>query len=145
MQVWNMQFFGVQTNTKLQLPLFNNLVPAGFPSPADDYMEGKIDLNQKLIQHPDSTFFVKVTGDSMTGAGIFPDDIIIVDRQQQAKQGDIILACLDGEFTVKQLSKKAGKIALIPASPNYQPIQIEEDQVFQVWGVVTFVIHKPSI
>jgi DNA polymerase V len=145
MQVWNMQFFGVQTGTKLQLPLFNTLVPAGFPSPADDYMEGKIDLNQKLIQHPDSTFFVKVTGNSMTEAGIFPDDIIIVDRQQQAKHGDIILACLDGEFTVKQLSKKAGKISLIPANPNYQPIQVEEDQVFQVWGVVTYVIHKPSI
>jgi DNA polymerase V len=140
-----MQFFGVQTSTKLQLPLFNTLVPAGFPSPATDYMDGKIDLNQKLIQHPASTFFVKVTGDSMQGAGIFTGDIIIVDRQIQAKDGDIILACLDGQFTVKQLSKKNGKISLIPANPNYDPMQVEEDQVFQVWGVVTYTIHKPSL
>ncbi len=124
------------------IPYFEAGVKAGFPSPADDYMEQKLDLNEHLIQHPAATFFVRADGDSMKDAGIAPGDILVVDRSLEATNGRIIIAALNGEFTVKRMRISEGRISLEAANPLYAPIQIAPAADFQVWGVVTFVIHK---
>lgn len=123
-------------------PLFLNPVQAGFPSPAEDYIERKLDLNEHLIEHPAATFFVRVEGDSMLGAGIHKGDILIVDRSLEAVNGRIIIAVLNGEFTVKRLKKDGDAIYLVPENPKFPKIQIEPSWDFQVWGVVTYVIHN---
>ena len=128
-------------STRYKLPVFLGRLPAGFPSPADDYIEGKLDLNRHLIKHPAATFFVRVTGDSMTGAGIHSGDLLIVDRSLEAIDGHVVVAALDGELTVKRLSKRDQTILLLPANTQYQPIEIQPQQSFEVWGVVTNVIH----
>ena len=122
---------------------FYNAIQAGFPSPADDYMEEKLDLNSFLIKNPSSTFYIKVEGVSMIGAGIHPKDILIVDRSLKAKNNDIIIALVNGEFTVKRLSVQPLKVWLLPENPRYAPLDVT-DADFQVWGVVTYVIHNPK-
>jgi DNA polymerase V len=139
-----MQIFKVYSEIKTLLPLFSSKVPAGFPSPADDYLDRKIDLNQHLIHYPEATFLVKVEGDSMIGAGIFSGDTLIVDKSLEPRPGQIILAVLNGEFTVKKYTIVAGKTILEPENPEYLAIEITKDSDFQIWGVVTFVIHKTS-
>jgi DNA polymerase V len=129
-------------STACKLPVFLERVPAGFPSPAGDYMEGKLDLNQYLIKHPAATFFLRVTGDSMTEAGIHSGDLLIVDRSLEPSDGNIVIAVLDGELTVKQLERRKGKLRLLPANKNYEPLEVSEQQSFEIWGVVTHVIHK---
>lgn len=124
------------------LPLFTNKIAAGFPSPADDHIETSLDLNEYLVEHPAATFYLRVTGDSMLGAGIQPNDILIVDRSLDATDGKIVIASLNGELTVKRLHKKGTKISLMPENDYYQPIEVEEDTDFQIWGVVTNVIHR---
>lgn len=126
----------------LLLPLFQSVVPAGFPSPADDYLDKKLDLNEYLVKHPAATFFVRVSGDSMIEAGIHNGDILIVDRSLPALDGRIIIAILDGELTVKRLRKKGQQVTLVPENDLYEPIEINEFNDFEVWGVVTNVIHK---
>ena len=121
--------------------MFLGRLPAGFPSTADDYIEGKLDLNRHLIKHPAATFFVRVTGDSMTGAGIHSGDLLIVDRSLEAVDGNVIVAALDGDLTVKRLRQRDGVLSLLPENRNYQPIEITEQQTFEIWGVVTNVIH----
>ena len=128
-------------STRYALPIFLGRLPAGFPSPADDYLEGKLDLNRHLIKHPAATFFVRVTGDSMTGAGIHSGDLLIVDRSLEAIDGNVVVAALDGELTVKRLSKRETSLRLLPANTEYQPIEIQAQQSFEIWGVVTNVIH----
>ena len=128
-------------STRYKLPVFLGRLPAGFPSPADDYIEGKLDLNRHLIKHPAATFFVRVTGDSMTGAGIHSGDLLIVDRSLEAVDGNVIVAALDGDLTVKRLRKRDGTLSLVPENRSYQPIDITEQQSFEIWGVVTNVIH----
>lgn len=122
-------------------PLFVVRIAAGFPSPADDYIENTLDLNDYLIEHPAATFFVRVTGDSMIGAGINSGDILIVDRALTPRKGSIVVAILNGEFTVKRLSRINGKLFLLPENPAYDPIEITEGSGFEVWGVVAHVIH----
>ncbi len=122
--------------------LFNGPVPAGFPSPASDYIEGRLDLNEYLVKHPAATFFVRASGDSMTGAGIFPGDILIVDRALKPSDSSIVIASLNGEFTVKRLRISDGKLSLVPENKSYKPIEIHDDSDFRIWGVVTHVIHK---
>ena len=124
-----------------EIPLYNNKVAAGFPSPADDYLEDKIDLNQYLIKHPASTFLVRASGESMKGAGIFPDDILVVDRSLKAEDGKVVIAVIDGELTVKRYVKKNSKITLQPENKDFDPIVLNENSEAQVWGVVTNVIH----
>ncbi|MEO6914829.1 MAG: translesion error-prone DNA polymerase V autoproteolytic subunit [Chitinophagaceae bacterium] len=114
-------------------------VKAGFPSPAADYVEERIDLNEEFIKHPLSTFLVNCEGDSMKDAFIPPKAMLIVDRSINAKNGDIVLAVLNGEFTVKYLKKKDGKCWLVPANNNYKSITITDEMQFQVWGVVTTI------
>jgi DNA polymerase V len=122
-------------------PLFS-AVQAGFPSPADDFMEKMLDLNEHLIQHPAATFFVRVEGDSMMGAGILKGDILIVDRSIEAVSERIVIAVINGEFTVKRLKMENGKISLEAENPNYPPISIKKEWDFQIWGVVTYIIHQ---
>ena len=123
-------------------PLFSTRISAGFPSPADDYIENALDLNEHLIKHPAATFFVRVTGESMTGAGISSGDMLIVDRSVTAVNGSIIVALLNGEFTVKRLVKRGSAIHLYPENPVYEPIEITKGSEFEVWGVVIHVIHS---
>ena len=125
----------------LELPLFCTPVKAGFPSPADDHIEQKLDLNQFLIKHPAATFFVRVDGNSMKGAGIHDRDILIVDRALSPKSGQIVVAILNGEFTVKRVKIEGRKLLLIPENPHFPLMEITEDIDFQIWGVVTYNIH----
>lgn len=125
----------------LQIPYYES-VSAGFPSPAEDYLEHHLDLNDYLIKHPESTFFVKVEGYSMMEAGILPEDILIVDRSIYPKHDDIIIGVLDGDFTVKRLIYN-GKNAILKAeNKNYSNIEITRESNFVIWGVVTNVIHQ---
>lgn len=127
---------------KLVRPLFSTRIPAGFPSPADDSIDQQIDLNTHFIQHPAATFFLRVGGDSMTGAGIYPGDLLIVDRSLEPVDGKIIVAVLDGEITLKRLRYFSGRVSLVPENPIYKPLQIRDGMSFSTWGVVTAVIHQ---
>ncbi len=134
--------YSLAKGKKLCRPLMAFKIPAGFPSPAQDYIEGKLDLNEYLIAHPASTFFVRVDGYSMQGAGILPDDILIVDRALEAANNQIVIAVVDGELTVKRLKINGNEWFLVPENPDYQPIPITEGMEFTIWGIVTYVIHK---
>lgn len=125
----------------LAIPLFLQRVSAGFPSPAQDYIEQTLDLNQLCIKHPAATFFVRVEGDSMQDAGIYPNDILVVDRSIRAEHGDIVIAGMHGELTVKELELKP-IVRLIPRNKAYQPIDIPEGCNLDIFGVVTNVIRS---
>ena len=125
----------------LRRPLFLAGVRAGFPSPADDYIEQQLDLNEHLVAHPNSTFFCRAVGDSMHDAGIHDGDLLIVDRSIKPHNGATVIALIDGEFTVKRLECRVGGLRLVPANPLYAAIEIEAHHDFEVWGVVTFVVH----
>jgi DNA polymerase V len=127
---------------KLKIPLYSG-VSAGFPSPADDYIEQELNLDELLIKNPEATFFVRVSGNSMIGAGMYTGDILIVDCSLEARPGDVVIAVLEGQFTVKRLIRKGGKYFLKPENPAYSLIELHEATEFRVWGVVTHVIHKP--
>ena len=127
--------------TELNLPLFSARVQAGFPSPADDHLERSIDLNEELIQHPAATFFVRVKGESMHDAGIQSGDILVVDRSLAPTDRKIVVAMIDGEFTVKRFRNQEGRIFLEAANDQFPRIEVSEDQELVVWGVVSFVIH----
>jgi DNA polymerase V len=126
----------------LQLPFFS-AVAAGFPSPADDYLQKRLDLNEYCIRNRAATFFVEVEGDSMTGAGIYEGDILVVDRSLDYKAGDVVIAYLDEGFTVKRLIRVAGRWYLKPENPGYELIELLEGMEVVIWGVVTYVVHKP--
>ena len=126
----------------VRLPLFAHPVRAGFPSPADDYVCDTLDLNELLIPHREATFFVRAKGHSMIGAGIHDNDLLVVDRSVNPVHRSIVIAVIDGEFTVKRLYKRAGKIKLLAENPDYAPIELQDGQELQVWGVVTSVIHR---
>jgi len=138
------QIFKADNNTKLKIPMFTCGVSAGFPSPADDFIDKKLDLNEFLIKHPSATFLVRVEGQSMINAGIFSGDILIVDRSIEVSNNDIVVAFINGEFTVKRIGTKKGKYYLLPENEDYKPIEVTPDMNFEVWGVVTYVIHKPA-
>lgn len=123
-------------------PLALCCVEAGFPSPADDYMEGSLDLNEYIIKHPSATYFVRATGDSMIGAGIFDGDLLIVDRSLEPAHGKIIIAEVDGQLAVKRLSRKNGRPLLQSENANYPPIELQEGNEVMIWGVVTHVLHN---
>lgn len=134
--------YSFQAGKKVLRPLMAAPVPAGFPSPAQDYVEGRLDLNEHLIQHEASTFFVRADGYSMIGAGIHPDDILIVDRSLEATHNRIIIAIVDGELTVKRLRIESEEYWLVPENTDYPSQRIHEGLDFTIWGVVTYVIHK---
>ena len=129
-------------NKSVIIPLYNYSVSAGFPSPADDHLEKNLDLNEYLIKNPTSTFFVRVQGDSMVGAGINSNDILIVDRSLEMSNGKIIIAVLYGELTVKRLRLSKNEMWLDAENNKFDPIKVTEEMNFHVWGIATNVIHK---
>ena len=128
-------------STKRRQPIFIATVPAGFPSPAADYEEGKLDLNRHLIKNPAATFFVRVTGDSMLKAGIHNGDLLVVDRSIEPRDKNVVIAVLNGELTVKRIRIRRNKLTLVAENDAYRSQEIDEEMEFEVWGVVTNVIH----
>ncbi|MBR6731358.1 MAG: translesion error-prone DNA polymerase V autoproteolytic subunit [Bacteroidales bacterium] len=117
-------------------------IHAGFPSPATDYMTQAIDLNKELVRHPAATFYGRVVGDSMIDAGVEEGDILVIDKALDAKDGDMAVCFVDGEFTLKYLRFRENGLTLVPANPRYPSIEIDEGSDFMMWGVVTYVIKK---
>ena len=130
------------TTKRFRIPLLNDSVSAGFPSPADDYTEENIDLNEHLISNPFSTFFLRVKGDSMINAGIKDKDLVIVDKSLIAKPGNIVIAMIDGEFTIKRLSIKNDELYLKAENHNYPDFSFKNHIDVQIWGVVIYSIHS---
>lgn len=132
-----------KTERPLELPLFLERIPCGFPSPAQDYVEESLDLNRLVVKHPSATYFVRVSGDSMSGAGIGDGDLLVVDRSLKADHGDIVVAAVAGEFTVKELRTRPS-VVLMPHNPKYKPIIFHAEEELQIFGVVTFSLkaHK---
>ena len=137
-----LSFYRMERSDGEPLPLFADAVQAGFPSPADDSVEMSLDLNELLIQHPAATFFVRVQGESMQDAGIRNGDILIVDRALPPADGKIVIATVGGEFTVKRLRLKGNDLFLMPANPSFSPLKVDAQSDCQIWGVVSYVIHK---
>lgn len=137
-------FLTPDLSTELPLLYADGGIPAGFPSPAQDYVDGILDLNKELVQHPAATFYARVVGDSMT-PGINEGDLLVVDRSIEATDDCIAVCCLNNEFTIKRIdlsNKSKGFIRLIPDNKKYEPIIVTEDDKFILWGVVKYVIHK---
>lgn len=139
-----MEFFRpTELREIIPLPFFSYLVPCGFPSPAADYIEQRINLNELLVSHPSSTYFVKATGDSMIEAGISDGDLLVVDSSRNADHGDIVIAAIEGEFTVKRLQLRP-TVQLIPMNGAYRPIPVGSEDTLDIFGVVTFIIKAVS-
>ena len=136
-----LEIYASDTSTTLNMPYFENGVSAGFPSPAEDHMHSTIDLNNLLIENPSATYYVRVNGDSMLGAGILSGDLLIVDRAIEVTNNCIVVAHLDGEFTVKRIKKIKNKIFLQAENNNYKPIEITKEMDFELFGVVAHAIH----
>lgn len=135
---------GARHGKGIRRPLYESRVPAGFPSPADDYVETSIDLSEELIEKEETTFFVRVAGDSMIEAGIHDGDILIVDRSIEPEDGSVVVAALDGELTVKRYEVHSGQPYLMPESEGHAPIPIREGADLVVWGVVRYAVHEVS-
>lgn len=138
----DLEFFVPGETGEFLLPLYATRISAGFPSPAEDFIEQKLDLNAYLIKNPSATFLVKVNGDSMTNAGILNGDILVVDRSVNPHDGMIVIGVINGEFTVKRISRQGKKLFLQPENEKFRPVEITEGMDFQIWGVVTYAIHK---
>lgn len=124
------------------LPLFSYLIPAGFPSPASDHLEGLFDLNRLLFRHPDATYMLRVGGESMSGAEIHTGDLLAVDKHLEADHGHIVVAVVHGECTVKRLERQGETWWLMPANPAFKPYEITDTDELRIWGVVTHVVHE---
>ena len=136
-----LELYTSETSTTLNMPYFENGVSAGFPSPAEDHTQSKIDLNNLLIENPSATYYVRVNGDSMLGAGIVNGDLLIVDRSIDVTNNCIVVAHVDGEFTVKRIKKIKKKTFLQAENNNYKPIEITKEMDFELFGVVAHAIH----
>ena len=137
-----LDIYDVEESILSDIPMFTDSVQAGFPSPAEDYMDLDLNLQDHLIQNPSATFCVRAVGESMKDAGIQSGDIMLVDKSLIPKNRSIVLAVIDGEFTVKRVNVSEKKLYLMPDNENFPPIKITEEMDFQVWGVVTYIIHK---
>lgn len=126
------------------VPLFLHQVAAGWPSPAEDYIEASLDLHKYAVRNETATFFFRASGPSMQGAGIFDGDILVVDRSKEASSGKVVIAAVEGELTVKRLLRergKGGRVLLVPENPEFLPIDITHQEDTYIWGVVTYVLH----
>lgn len=123
-------------------PLYVSAVQAGWPSPADDYIDQEINLHELVVRNPPATFFLRAAGDSMLGCGIHDGDLLVVDRSLDAAGNRIVIASLDGELLVKRLVRRGARTYLEPANPHYPPIEITNREYVHIWGVVTYVLHK---
>lgn len=137
-----LDLFAVCTDTELALPFAQGGISAGFPSPAQDFLDVAIDLNRELIRNPSSTFYARVKGTSMQGAGIDHGDLLVIDKSVLPADGKIAVCHVDGEFTVKRIKVEADCCWLLPANPAYKPIRVTSDNDFTVWGMVVYLI-KP--
>jgi DNA polymerase V len=139
-----LQLFSADTASELALPLAEKGISAGFPSPAQDYIDLSLDLNKELITNPSSTFFGRVRGESMKDAGILDGDLLIIDKSLEPQNGDTAVCFIDGEFTLKYIKIEKDAVYLIPANPAFKPIKVTEENNFCIWGVVTYSIknHK---
>jgi len=137
-----LEFYSPAKDREVNLNLYAHPIPAGFPSPADDFLEKRLDLNDYLVKNKAATFLVRVEGTSMENAGIFDGDVLVVDRSIEASDGKIILGVLNGEFTVKRISIQKGRLFLVPENQQFKPIEVTEEMDFKIWGVVTFALHK---
>lgn len=137
-----LDLYAVCTDTELPLPFAREGISAGFPSPAQDFLDVAIDLNRELIKNPSSTFYARVKGSSMQGAGIDHGDLLVIDKSVLPGDGKIAVCYVDGDFTVKRIKLEHGTCWLMPANPSYSPIRITADNDFMVWGIVTYLI-KP--
>ncbi len=135
-----LDIYSVCLTSQLELPVVTAGISAGFPSPAMDFIDLKIDLNRLLIKHPSATFYGRVKGHSMKDVGIYDGDLLVIDKSLEPKNGKIAVCYLDGEFTVKRIKIDKGCIWLVPANTDYQPIRVDEDNDFLIWGIVTHVI-----
>ena len=140
----NFDLFQSIKKKQILTPVFLDSVSAGFPSPATDYMESKLDLNEYLIKHPAATFIVKAKGPSMSDAGILSGDLLIVDRSITPKSNDIVIASIFGDLTVKKLQKKENSLFLLSANSDYPSIEVKEEMECFIWGVVTYIIHETN-
>ena len=140
----NLDLFQSIQKKQILTPIFLDSVSAGFPSPATDYMENKLDLNEYLIKHPAATFIVKAKGLSMTDASILSGDLLIVDRSITPRNNDIVIASIFGDLTVKKLQKKEHSLFLLSANSDYPSIQVKEEMECSIWGVVTYIIHESN-
>ena len=139
-----LHIYSADVSTVLELPFADGGIKAGFPSPAQDYLTDAIDLNKDIIKHKESTFYARVSGDSMKDASIGDGDIVVVDKALDAKDGDFVVAFIDGDFTIKQFKMdKSGEYGwLVPYNSDYSPIRVAADNDFLVWGVITFTIKR---
>ena len=140
----NLDLFQSINKKQILTPIFMDSVSAGFPSPATDYMENKLDLNEYLIKHPAATFIVKARGPSMMDAGILSGDLLIVDRSITPKSNDIVIASIFGDLTVKKLQKKENSLFLLSANSEYPSIEVKEEMECFIWGIVTYIIHESN-
>ncbi len=132
-----MTFFAVEPRLALSVPLVGAVAECGFPSPADDYLDRPLDFNELLIENVPATFAVRIAGDSMIGIGLFPGDIAIVNRAKAVVDGAIVVALVDGEFTLKRYRKRGSRVWLQPENPAFKDIEVLDGMTFEVWGVVT--------
>lgn len=123
-------------------PLYLNPVSAGFPSPAEDYTEERLDLHTYVVHNPAATFFLRARGESMINAGVHDGDLLVVDRSVEAAHNRVVIAALEGELTVKRLVRRRGRVFLVPENPDFSEIDITEREDVHIWGVVTYVVHK---
>jgi len=140
----NLDLFSIIKNTQINTPVFLDKISAGFPSPATDYMENKLDLNEYLIKHPAATFIVKTSGSSMIDADINSGDLLIVDRSLTPRNNNIVIASIFGDLTVKKIKKKDKSFFLVSANEDYPSIEIKEEMECFIWGVVTYIIHETT-
>lgn len=124
----------------LALPLFLSRASCGFPSPASDYVDDDLDLNRHLVEHPASTFFLRVTGDSME-PHIHTGDLLVIDRAVQPRSGQVVVAVIEGEFLVKRFVRQGQRVRLVADNLRYRPVEVTPEMGFEVWGVVTYVVH----
>ena len=134
--------FAANTETILELPLFQSLIPAGPPGPADDCIDLKLDITKLLVANPDDTYYVRVSGESMVDDDIVDGSILVVDRSVWSQPGDIVICRVDNEFTVKRWQIAGKMIVLVPSNPDYEPRYVHPGQQFDIWGVVTFSIRQ---
>ena len=134
------EFFSATTEVAVELPLMGEAVRAGFPSPAEDFTEVSIDLNVELLRHPASTFFCRVSGDSMQDMGINDGDLLVVDKSLEPQDGKVAVCYIDGEFTLKEIKLEKDCCWLIPANKDFKPVKVTEDNEFMIWGIVTYAI-----
>lgn len=132
-------------DSKMELPMADGGIKAGFASPAQDYLDSGIDLNKELVHNPSSTFFGRVSGNSMVEAGIEDGDILVIDKSLEPHSGDIAVCFLNGEFTLKRVELKKDEIWLVPANPKYKIIKVGKDEEFMIWGVVTYTIKDIAL